>query len=474
MRIHFIGIGGIGVSALAAYYLAKGHEVSGSDLVETEITKALAEKGIHIVVGPHREENVPWGARLVIYSPAIQRTNPEREEAERIQERMSEEARVDLSSQAENQFAVLSYPQALGELTKEHYTIAVSGTHGKSTTTAMIGLIFEKAGLDPTVIVGTKVKEFGDSNCRVGKNEYLHKGKPLLVIEADEHFASFMNYWPDIIVLTTIEADHLDYYKNIENILRAFRSYVLRLPKDGIIIANKDDKNVVDVITSSKRLVQYYSSEWTAARALREILRVLGEYNVSNAHAALTCARTLGVPDTISYEALAAFQGTWRRFETFELKYPVPYTLVSDYGHHPTEVRVTVEAARAKWPDRALWLVFQPHQYQRTYYFFRDFSYILARLPVDKLILADIYDVAGREEADIKKKVSSEILVHDIQKRKGKKLAETVVWIPTLDKIYDYLLENLKGGEVVMVMGAGSIYDLAVRLTGELQKRTIE
>ena len=471
MRIHFIGIGGIGVSALATYYLERGHSVSGSDLFESEITNALAQKGARIHIGPHRAENVPWDARMVIYSPAVLRTNPEREEAERIQERISEEARVDLSSQAEPQFSVLSYPQALGELTKEHYTIAISGTHGKSTTTSMIGLILEKAGLDPTVIVGTKVKEFGNTNCRVGKNEYLRQGKPLLVIEADEHFASFLNYWPDIIVLTTIEADHLDYYKNIENILRSFQTYVSRLPQDGIIVANRDDKNVVRVASSSKRLIQYYSSEWTAARELRKILRVPGEYNVSNAHAALTTARALGVPDTISYEALAAFQGTWRRFEIFPALVKtssgeeLSYTLVSDYGHHPTEVRVTVEAARSKWPKSKLWLVFQPHQYQRTYYFFRDFANILARLPVDKLILADIYDVPGRERVDITEKVSSEKLVQDIQKRKGKKLAETVVWIPTLDKIYDYLGENLKGGEVVMVMGAGSIYDLAVRLT---------
>lgn len=477
MKIHFIGIGGIGVSALATYYLAKGHEVSGSDLTESEITKALAQKGARIAIGPHREENVPWDAHMVIYSPAIQQENPEREEAERIRDRASEESRVDLSSQKEAQFSVLSYPQALGELTKEHYTIAVSGTHGKSTTTSMIGLILEKAGLDPTVIVGTKVKEFSPpagGNCRVGNRGYLHKGKPLLVIEADEHFASFLNYSPDIIVLTTIEADHLDYYKNIENILRSFQTYISKLPQDGIVVANKDDKNVVRVVASSKRLIQYYASKWDAAQELRKILRVPGEYNVSNAHAALTTARALGVPDSISYETLAAFRGTWRRFEIFELNNPVPYTLVSDYGHHPTEVRVTVEAARAKWPKSKIWLVFQPHQYQRTYYFFRDFANILARLPVDKLILADIYDVPGREELDIKKKVSAQMLVQDIQKRKGKKLAETALWIPTLDKIYDHLQETLQGGEVLMVMGAGSVYDLTVRLTEELQKEKIE
>ena len=473
MKIHFIGIGGIGVSALARYYLARGHTVSGSDLVETEITQALKEKGAIISIGPHQAGNVPFNADRAIYSPAVQRTNPEREEAERIGERRSGAARVDLSSESKNHFAVLSYPEAVGELTKSHYVVAVSGTHGKSTTTAMIGLILERAGLDPTVIVGTKVREFGNSNCRIGNNGYLRNGKPILVLEADEHFASFLNYSPDLIVLTTIEADHLDYYKNLTNILRAFRTYILRLPQDGIIVANKDDKNVFDVVASSKHLVQYYSAKWTAAEELRKILQVPGEYNVANAHAALTAARALGVQDKVSFQALGAFRGTWRRFETFELEQPVRYTLVSDYGHHPTEVRVTVGAARAKWPKNELWLVFQLHQYQRTYFFFRDFESILARLPVDKLILADIYDVVGREEDAIRQKVSAEKLAQGIQKRKGRKLAETVLWIPTIDGIYDYLQQNLKGEEIVMVMGAGDIYNLTLRLT-QGKSRTLE
>jgi len=339
-------------------------------------------------------------------------------------------------------------------------------------------LLLVKARLDPTVIVGTKLKEFGDSNCRVGKGTYLAAGKPLLVIEADEHFASFLNYWPNIIVLTTIEADHLDYYKNLSNVIRGFKKYISRLPKDGFLVANQDDKNIQRMLKSKVKSqksklqfkIQNYSLKQREAEKLRKILKVPGEHNVANALAALTVARILKIPDAKSYKALSRYKGSWRRFETFNLKRPVPYTLVSDYGPHPTEVRVTVEAARAKWPKSKLWLVFQPHQYQRTYYFFRDFANILARLPVDKLILADIYDVPGRERVDIIDKVSSEKLVQDIQKRKGKKLAETVVWIPTLDEIYDYLGQTLKGGEVVMVMGAGSIYNLTLRLTAQLQK----
>ena len=464
MKIHFIGIGGIGVSALAKYYLAKEHTVTGSDLAETEITHSLETLGAHLHLGPHRAENVPMDADMVVYSPAVQKDNPELLQAQHMQESESSEARLDLPKQKKVHFRALSYPEALGELTKEYFTVAISGTHGKSTTTSMIALILVKAGLDPTVIVGTKLKEFDTSNCRVGQGLYLHKGRPILVIEADEHFASFLNYSPDIIVLTTIEQDHLDYYQNLNNILRAFKGYVAKLPPDGVIVANKDDKNVGKVVTSSKRLIQYYSKGWIAPKQLRQILKVPGEFNVANAHAALTCARVLGVPDETSYAALGAFQGTWRRFEVFEVKTPVPYTVVSDYGHHPTEVKVTLEAARAKWPKLPLWLVFQPHQYQRTYYFFRDFINILSRLPIDKLILTDIYDVAGREQAEIKKKVSAHELALQIQKKKGRKYPDFVVYTPTLDKAQQWLEEHIAGGEVIMVMGAGDIYKVALAL----------
>ncbi|MEK9134782.1 MAG: Mur ligase domain-containing protein, partial [Patescibacteria group bacterium] len=206
MKIHFLGIGGIGVSALAQYYLAKGHEVSGSDLASSEITQALEKLGAKIFIGQEDIKNISKNFDLVIYSPA-----------------------VTVRRQTSN---ILSYPEALGELTKNHFTIAVSGTHGKSTTTAMVSLILIKAGFDPTVIIGTKLKEFGDSNFRAGKSKYL-------IIEADEHMASFLNYWPKIIAITNIEADHLDYYKNLRNIKTAFNKFIGHLPKDGILINEK-------------------------------------------------------------------------------------------------------------------------------------------------------------------------------------------------------------------------------------------
>lgn len=472
MRIHFIGIGGIGVSALAKYYLEKGHTITGSDLVESELTQDLKSKGANIKIGPHKAENIPPVVDLIIHSPAVNRENLELQHARSLLAFQPITSRWKSYGKPKQQLQILTYPQALGELTKEYYTIAVSGTHGKSTTTAMIALLLIEAGFDPTVIVGTKVKELdptlsSGTNCRVGQETFRIENRPVLVMEADEHFASFLNYAPDIIVLTSIEPDHLDYYKNLRNIIKAFKQYTLLLPKQGIIIANKDDKNTATVIKGTKHIVQQYASTWEAAKQLRSILKVPGEYNVANAHAALTLARALRIPDRTSFKALSKFQGTWRRFEVFELRKPVRYTLVSDYGHHPTEVRVTVHAARFKWPQAKIWLVFQPHQYQRTFYFYRDFIAMLSLLPVEKIIIPDIYDVAGREETEIREQVSSEKLVKQVLRRKGREHAQDILYIPTLQEIKTYLEKNLTGGEVVMVMGAGDIYGLTLELTKE-------
>jgi len=217
-KIHFIGIGGIGVSALAGYYLKKGFLVSGSDLVASEITDTLKKKGARIFIGNHKKENLPQKIKLVIYSLAVKSSNPELKEAKN------------------KKIRTLSYPEALGELTKRYYTIAVSGSHGKSTTSAMIALILKKANLDPTVIIGTKLREFHNRNYRVGKSKYL-------VIEADEYKGAFLNYWPKIIVLTNIEPEHLDYFKSLNREIKIFKRYISHLPKSGLLIINTDNKN---------------------------------------------------------------------------------------------------------------------------------------------------------------------------------------------------------------------------------------
>jgi UDP-N-acetylmuramate--alanine ligase len=422
--LHFIGIGGIGVSALARYYAQKGCKVSGSDLVSSEITGALEKIGVKIFIGKHKAENLPKGADLVVYSPAVSVKNPEFKEAKKRKKKIQ------------------SYPQALGELTKQLYTIAVSGTHGKSTTTAMLGLLLVKAGLDPTVIIGTKIKEFGDTNCRVGKSKYL-------VIEADEHFASCLKYWPKILVITNIEADHLDFYKNINNILRTFKKYIGHLQKDGILILNKDDKNSKKITKGNNKNIMWFSLSQPQAQKIRKVLKIPGDHMVSDALAALMAARVLNVPDKTSFESLSLYNGAWRRFEILKTK---PFVLISDYGHNPQKMLATLKGARQKYPDKKIRCVYQPHQYQRTYFLFKEFIKAFRRAPADEIIITDIYDVPGREEKKIKEKVSSEKLVKDIKK-------PSVIYMPE-DKIEKYLKENVKKGEVLIIMGAGDIYKL--------------
>jgi len=464
MNIYFIGIGGIGVSALARYYLAKGNQVSGSDLTSSEITESLEKMGVNISIGKYNNSKLKaqnsklqlktknW-ADLIIYSPAVQQDNPELKEAKRLGIKCS------------------SYPQALGELTKKYFTIAVSGAHGKSTTTAMISLIMERAGLDPTVIIGTKLKEFGNSNCRVGDDFAKcsdHGVNKYLVIEADEWNASFLNYWPKIIVLTNIEREHLDYYRDLEHILKTFGEYVNHLPKEGVLVANGDDENISNLksqISNLKLKIKNYSIKQKEAGELKKILKIPGEHNVYNALAALTVARELGISDEVSFDALSKYQGAWRRFEITEKEISgKKITIVNDYGHHPTEVLATLKAAREKFPDRKIWCVFQPHQYQRTFFLFDDFVKIFSealkksgdKAISDNLILADIYDVAGREKEDMKKKVNSKMLCDKICLPNAKYIQR--------GEIAGYLKDNLIDGDVLIIMGAGSIYDLQKEL----------
>ena len=417
MKIHFIGIGGIGVSALAKYYLEKGNEVSGSDLVASSLTDDLAKKGAKIFIGPNVAENIK-DYDLVIHSPAVKDNNYEMKEAEL------------------KGIKILSYPQALGELTKEYFTIAVSGTHGKSTTTAMIALILIEAGFDPTVVVGTKLKEFGNSNFRMGRSRYL-------VIEACEHEASFLNYWPQIAVVTNIEEDHLDYYENIENIKIAFNDFVSHLGKDGILVKPKETE-----IKSDKKTIEFSLSEERCVNKLRGIVKIPGDHNIIDALAALKVARALDISDEVSFAALSKYMGSWRRFEETQLPNSI---LIDDYAHHPTEILATLKGARQKYPDKNIYCVFQPHQYQRTFLLFNDFVKVFKEVIetklVNKLFLIDIYDVAGREGGDLKEKVSSE------------KLAEAVPGAIYVSN--DELFSNLNDGEVIIFMGAGNIYDLS-------------
>ncbi len=434
MKIHCVGIGGIAISGIANIYKQKEYVVQGSDAEPSEITAGLKKQGIKVFVG-HKVANITKDVDLVVYSEAVPQNNPELKKARRLKIRC------------------ISGAQALAELSAGYFTIAVSGMHGKSTTASMIAQILIKAGLDPTFVIGTK------PGWRLGKGKHL-------IIEADDYQAKFLRYYPDTLVLTNIEKEHMDFFKNFQHIRKVFSKYVKQVK--GFIVANKDDGNTLKILMSNfqfsifKQKVKLYSLKDKDATKIKKILKVPGEHNISNALAALNAARLLKIDDEVSFKALSQYQGIWRRFQEKDFKIKnLKLKIVSDYAHHPTEIEATLQAAAERFKGKKIWLVFQPHQYQRTFYLFDKFVKTFQRAKnsfgLSELIITDIYTVEGRESQAIKKKVSSQKLVKAIDKI-------WAVYLPQ-DKILDYLKANLKGGEVIIIMGAGSIYKLVERFS---------
>lgn len=458
MKVYFIGIGGIGMSALARYYLSQGHKVLGSDRAHSEIVRELIEQGVDIKIG-HRRENISQELNLVIYSAAIPKKNPELKQARKL----------GIKTQR--------YSEALGDITKRYYTICVSGTHGKSTTTAMLSLILIRAGLNPTVILGTKLKEFGNSNFRPGDkplrpNSHIDADKSkVLVIEADEWQESFLNYHPDVIVVTNIDREHLDYYKTFSNLIRAFKKFIHLISQSGILILNHDDRVLSKIKLDDLGKVKtfFYSRKQKEAGTLREILKVPGQHNLSNALAALGAARALGIKDKTIFETLSSYQGAWRRFSSRKIQIKEKgqekreITLIDDYAHHPTEIQATLQAARERFGKRKIWVVFQPHQISRTKLLFSQFTYSFRR--ANRVIIADIYRVAGRDDncSLREKKDLARRLATAIQKNFSREgiPQKKAIYLGSQRAIKDYLIRELKGGEIVMIMGAGDIYNLA-------------
>jgi len=444
-NIHCIGAGGIGLSAVAKYLVSQGKNVTGSDLEETAITADLGGHGVAMTYG--QLGGVPVDTDFVIYSEAAPFENPERADA-----------------RAKN-IPEMSYAEALGAISRDKRTIAVSGTNGKSTTTAMIGLILEAAGFDPTVIVGSKVSSFPLGNLRIGESDWL-------VVEADDYRGHLLQLRPEIIVLTNIEEEHLDYFTDLDHIVRTFQSFIDSLPEDGTLIVNADDEVSWDDLRHHPNTVTYGIEEqadhmaadiktgegeqsFLSSGATYE-LKVPGKFNISNALAAIACAKSLGIADETIKETLAGFNGIWRRFErlgSFD-----GATVISDYGHHPTAVRLTVAAAREFYPGRRLVLVYQPHQRHRTKALMRDFA--AAFDGVDLLIISDIYDVAGREDPDASD-VSSAMLAEAIAARPE---SPRPLLGGDLRHTEDMLRSNVEANDVVIIMGAGTIDNLARNL----------
>lgn len=428
LKIHFIGAGGIGVSALAKHYSGKGFKVTGSDLSQSEITEELAEKGVKIYFGKNKKSNLPKDADLVVYSPAVKENNPELIQAKKLK------------------IKTLSYPEALAKITEKYFTIAVSGTHGKSTTVSMLSLILEKSGLEPTVIAGTKIKNFKEGNYRKGSGKYL-------IIEACEYKESFLRYFPNVAVITNIEADHLDYFKNIKNVLNAFKKFIEKIPEKGAVIVNGDDKNIAKIIKGNAKaeIIKFSLGQKKDAEKLKRILKVPGTHNTYNALSALTAARYLKIPDRKSFCALGKYKPSWRRLEERKSKtFGKKTTIISDYGHHPTEVKATIQAIREKYERKRIWCVFQPHQHQRTRYFFDDFVKNFRKANLEKIIITDIYDVAGREKE--KEKADPKKMARKINR-------ECAIYVPK-EKIISFLKKNSGNFDILIMMGAGDIYEI--------------
>lgn len=421
MHVYFIGIGGIGVSGLAQLFISKGWRVSGSDLSTNENVKQLRNQGVAINTS-HQKKNISENIDLVVHSLAISDDNPELRKAKKLN------------------ITTKSYPEALGTFTEDYFTIAISGTHGKSTTASMTGLMLQQAGLDPTVILGTKLQEFGNSNFREGNSKFL-------LIEADEWQEAFLNYNPNIAVLTNLEEEHLDYYDDLQDVVNTFQTYINQnLKEDGKVIYNKDDANLQRL--SMKQSIEFSKAD-TYAKKVKRALQVPGEYNLENALATYQIGKLLDLSEEDILQSLSSYEGAWRRFQREEKEVNnKKHIVIYDYAHHPTELKVTLQAYKEKY-QKEVWAIFQPHQFQRTLYLKNQFIEVFDNSPVDKLIVTDIYNVSGREKEGIKKQISAQKLVNTTQNNK-------VVYIP-FEKILSYLKKNLQGEEIIAIIGAGDV-----------------
>ena len=420
-KVHFVGIGGIGVSAVARMMLQEGKEVSGSDREETRIVTELKEKGAHISIG-HNEANVSSGTDTVIFSIAVREDNPELRKARALG------------------LSVFSYPEILGAISVSKFTIAVSGTHGKTTTTAMVAKILIDAGRSPSVIVGSLLKE-GGSNFIAGEGN-------VFVVEACEYRRSFLQLEPNILVITNIDDDHLDYYGDIAGVQKAFGEFAAKVGKGNHIIANVGDPLVAPVLQNSKaQIVDYAAINGDLLQ-----LRVPGKHNKANAKAALGVAEVLNIRLGTALTALNNFKGTWRRFE-YKGIMETGALLYDDYAHHPTEIQSTIQAAKDFFKNKKLIVVFQPHLYSRTKLLLDQFSRSFGG--VEKIIVAPIY-AAREDEAG----VNSWLLAEKIRANN-----ENAIPMYSFDEIKDHLRSYTTGDHVVFTMGAGDIYKVAEQLS---------
>lgn len=450
-RIHFVGIGGIGMSGIAEVLCNLGYRISGSDIKESEITKRLADLGCQIVYG-HKRENV-HGADVVVYSSAIRRDNPE------IQEALA------------RMIPVIRRAEMLAELMRMKYGIAVAGTHGKTTTTSLIATVLAHAGLDPTMVIGGRLNSLG-TNARLGEGEFL-------VAEADESDGSFLSLCPTIAIVTNIDPEHLDYYEGIDHLKKTFLEFINKVPFYGSSILCLDHEVVRSLIPwVTKRYITYgldpeadmraeavrgegwgivFEPCWQGQRLDSVRLNIPGIHNAVNSLAAIACGIKLDIPFGLIKEALEGFGGVQRRFQR---KGEVEGIMViDDYAHHPVEIKATLLAAKGLGRGRII-AIFQPHRYTRTRDLFSDFP--AAFSTCDLLYVTDIYP-AGEDPIP---GVSAKSLAQEIGKQIGK-----VSYIPEKDKLVEEVTRLLAPGDTVITLGAGNIWEVADGIVDALKRR---
>ncbi|MCC6325338.1 MAG: UDP-N-acetylmuramate--L-alanine ligase [Candidatus Brocadia sp.] len=446
--VYFIGIGGIGMSAVARILIHEGCIVAGSDLRTSSLTSTLEEMGAKINT---KQDGSFMSSEtdMVVVSASISEDN------------------LDLKTARKMGIKVVKYSQILGSLMKEKRGIAISGTHGKTTTSAMISTILKTAGLDPTFVIGGEVPD-------IGGNAHLGKGN-LFVAEACEYDRSFLNLTPQVGVITNIEEDHLDYYGNIETIVHAFGDFASSISKEGLLVVNDNDNNIAAAVQKANCKVETYSlsnaSDWYGevlsggsglkrfrvlhnGKLFDEIsLKIPGSHNVLNALAATAVCTFIGVDKDSIKNALSLFHGANRRFQIIGARNGI--TVIDDYAHHPTEIRVTLRAARELYPEKRIWCVFQPHQYSRTRHLLKEFSRSFQN--ANRVILADIY---ATRDNDYEKTAMNAMKLYEETRNTGM----DIQYIPQLSDIVNVLYSGVRPGDIVMTMGAGDVWKVAYDL----------
>lgn len=450
IHVHFIGIGGISMSGLAEILLDEGFTISGSDSKESDLTKHLEARGIQIFYGQKASNIIP-GIDLVVYTAAIHEDNPEFAEAK------------------SKNLPMLSRAELLGQIMDNYEnSIAVAGTHGKTTTTSMISQILLEAKADPTITVGG-ILDAINGNLRVGNSE-------VFISEACEYTNSFLNFRPKYSIILNIEAEHLDFFKDINDIRASFRKYSANTLANGATIINGEIDNYEEIvdglpqqiityglnstydyyaenITYDEKACAIFSAMHNGTKIMDVHLNVPGKHNVSNSLAAIALCQAMNIPTEAIISGLAKFGGANRRFQ---YKGEIDgVTIIDDYAHHPTEIRATLTAA-ANYPHKRLVLVFQPHTYSRTKAFLNDFADVLSM--ADVVVLADIY--AAREQNTYG--ISSKDILN-LLKEKG----TDAYYFPTFDEIEKFLLKNCINGDLLITMGAGNVVEIGENLLGK-------